>query len=73
MKAALDGIRVVDFTQMMLGPWSTQFLGDMGADVIKVERPGKGEWERGLAAMGEFLGGDSPFFLAMNRNKRSIT
>ncbi|MEL6181807.1 MAG: CoA transferase, partial [Myxococcota bacterium] len=71
--AALDGIRVVDFTQMMLGPWSTQFLGDMGADVIKVERPGKGEWERGLAAMGEFLGGDSPFFLAMNRNKRSIT
>ncbi len=73
MKAALDGIRVIDFTQMMLGPWSTQFLGDMGADVIKVERPGKGEWERSLPAMGEFLGGDSPFFLAMNRNKRSIT
>lgn len=73
MKAALDGIRIIDFTQMMLGPWSTQFLGDMGADVIKVERPGKGEWERGLAAMGQFLGDDSPFFLAMNRNKRSIT
>jgi crotonobetainyl-CoA:carnitine CoA-transferase CaiB-like acyl-CoA transferase len=73
MKAALDGVRVIDFTQMMLGPWSTQFLGDMGADVIKVERPGKGEWERSLPAMGEFLGGDSPFFLAMNRNKRSLT
>jgi crotonobetainyl-CoA:carnitine CoA-transferase CaiB-like acyl-CoA transferase len=73
MKMALDGIRVIDFTQMMLGPWATQFLGDMGADVIKVERPKVGEWERGLAAMGELLGGDSPFFLAMNRNKRSVT
>lgn len=73
MKMALEGVRVIDFTQMMLGPWSTQFLGDMGADVIKVERPKVGEWERGLRAMGELLGGDSPFFLAMNRNKRSIT
>ena len=73
MKMALDGIRVIDFTQMMLGPWATQFLGDMGADIIKVERPGKGEWERGLPAMGQFLGGESPFFLAMNRNKRSIS
>jgi crotonobetainyl-CoA:carnitine CoA-transferase CaiB-like acyl-CoA transferase len=73
MKMALDGIRVIDFTQMMLGPWATQFLADMGADVIKVERPKVGEWERGLRAMGELLGGDSPFFLAMNRNKRSIT
>lgn len=70
---ALDGIRVIDFTQMMLGPWGTQFLGDMGADVIKVERPKVGEWERGLAAMGELLGGDSPYFLAMNRNKKSVT
>lgn len=73
MKMALDGVRIIDFTQMMLGPWATQFLGDMGADVIKVERPQVGEWERGLRAMGELLGGDSPFFLAMNRNKRSIT
>ena len=73
MKMALDGIRVIDFTQMMLGPWGTQFLGDMGADIIKVERPKTGEWERGLEAMGELLGGDSPFFLAMNRNKKSLT
>lgn len=73
MTAALEGVRVVDFTQMMLGPWGTQFLGDMGADVIKIERPLVGEWERGLLAMGELLGGDSPFFLAMNRNKRSLT
>jgi crotonobetainyl-CoA:carnitine CoA-transferase CaiB-like acyl-CoA transferase len=70
---ALEGVRVLDFTQMMMGPWATQFLGDMGADVVKVERPGAGEWERGLRAMGELLGGQSPFFLAMNRNKRSVT
>src|SRR6266542_5103407 len=72
-KMALDGVRVLDFTQMMMGPWATQFLGDMGADVIKVERPGSGEWERGLRAMGELLAGQSPFFLAMNRNKQSLT
>ena len=70
---ALDGIRIVDFTQMMLGPFATQFLGDMGADVIKVERPVLGEWERGLKATGQLLDGDSPFFLAMNRNKRSLS
>jgi crotonobetainyl-CoA:carnitine CoA-transferase CaiB-like acyl-CoA transferase len=70
--AALDGIRVLDFTQMMMGPWASQFLADMGADVIKVERPGAGEWERGLHAVGDLLDGQSPFFLAMNRNKRSV-
>ena len=70
---ALDGIRVLDFTQMMLGPYATQFLGDLGADVIKVERPVHGEWERGLEFMGQLVAGDSPAFLAMNRNKRSIT
>ena len=69
---ALEGIRVLDFTQMMMGPWASQFLADMGADVIKVERPGAGEWERGLHAVGELLDGQSPFFLAMNRNKRSV-
>jgi crotonobetainyl-CoA:carnitine CoA-transferase CaiB-like acyl-CoA transferase len=72
MTMALEGIRVLDFTQMMMGPWATQFLGDMGADVIKIERPGVGEWERGLRAMGDLLDGQSPFFLAMNRNKRSV-
>src|SRR4051794_41557068 len=73
MTAALDGVRVLDFTQMMMGPWATQLLGDLGADVIKVERPETGEWERGLRAMGKLLDGDSPFFLAMNRNKKSLT
>ena len=68
---ALDGIRVLDFTQMMLGPYGTQLLGDLGADVIKVERT-EGEWERSLEMMGELVGGESAAFLAMNRNKRSI-
>ncbi|MFL6076031.1 MAG: CaiB/BaiF CoA transferase family protein [Mycobacteriales bacterium] len=72
MTGALDGIRVLDFTQMMLGPYATQMLGDLGADVIKIERPGAGEWERGLEMMGELLGGESAAFLAMNRNKRSV-
>ena len=73
MTMALEGIRVLDFTQMMMGPWATQFLGDMGADVIKVERPGVGEWERGLRSTGDLIDGQSPFFLAMNRNKKSLT
>jgi crotonobetainyl-CoA:carnitine CoA-transferase CaiB-like acyl-CoA transferase len=73
MNEALAGIRILDFSQMMMGPWATQLLGDLGADVIKVERPEVGEWERSLAAMGKFLHGESPFFLSMNRNKRSLT
>jgi crotonobetainyl-CoA:carnitine CoA-transferase CaiB-like acyl-CoA transferase len=73
MNDALAGIRILDFSQMMMGPWATQLLGDLGADVIKVERPVVGEWERSLAAMGQLLNGDSPFFLSMNRNKRSLT
>ena len=73
MNDALAGIRILDFSQMMMGPWATQLLGDLGADVIKVERPKVGEWERSLAAMGQLLNGESPFFLSMNRNKRSLT
>jgi crotonobetainyl-CoA:carnitine CoA-transferase CaiB-like acyl-CoA transferase len=72
LTAVLDGVRVLDFTQMMLGPYATQMLGDLGADVIKVERPGTGEWERDLEMMGELVAGESSAFLAMNRNKRSV-
>ena len=68
---ALDSVRILDFTQMMLGPFGTQILADLGADVIKVERP-DGEWERGLAMMGDYVAGESAAFLAMNRNKRSL-
>ena len=69
---ALHGVRVLDFSQMMLGPFATQYLGDMGADVIKIERPGAGEWERSLEIGGRLLHGTSAAFLAMNRNKRSV-
>lgn len=69
---ALDGVTIADFTQMMQGPWATQKLADVGADVVKIERIG-GEWERRLDAAGRLCDGVSPFFLAMNRNKRSVT
>lgn len=69
---ALEGIRILDFTQMMLGPLCTQTLADMGADVLKIERPGKGEWMRSMPMIGEFVGGNSAAFLSFNRNKRSI-
>lgn len=72
-KGPLEGVKIIDFTQMMAGPWATQMLADLGAEVIKIERPFSGEWERGLASMGELLAGDSPFFHAMNRNKKSLT
>lgn len=68
----LTGIVVVDFTQMMAGPFATQILADLGASVIKVEKPVTGEWERSLASMGEYFHGQSPFFLSMNRGKRSV-
>lgn len=66
----LDGIRVIDLTQVMLGPCATQMLGDFGADVIKIERPGSGDLSRtSIEADGH---GDNPVFLSLNRNKRSI-
>lgn len=70
---ALDGVRILDFTQMMLGPLCTQTLADLGADVLKVERPGKGEWMRSMPMIGQFVGGDSAAFHSFNRNKRSVT
>jgi formyl-CoA transferase len=67
----LAGLRVIDLTQVMAGPFCCMMLGDMGADVIKVEPP-KGDQTR--ASMGfRMKGDDSPGFLALNRNKRSVT
>lgn len=71
--AALAGIRILDFSHLLQGPFATQLLADMGADVIKIERPGKGDLFRSLTFRNKWVGGsESPNFLAWNRNKRSI-
>jgi crotonobetainyl-CoA:carnitine CoA-transferase CaiB-like acyl-CoA transferase len=64
-------VRVLDFTQALAGPYATMVLGDLGADVIKVEPPGKGDDTRHWGP--PFLGDQSAYFLSINRNKRSIT
>lgn len=72
MSMALSGVKVLDLTQVMAGPFCCQVLGDLGADVVKVEPVGVGDVTRG--GMGTLLsGGESSAFLAVNRNKRSIT
>jgi formyl-CoA transferase len=65
----LSGIRVIDFTQVMLGPVCTQMLGDYGADVIKIERKGAGDLSR--STFEPVAGHDNPVFCSLNRNKRS--
>jgi crotonobetainyl-CoA:carnitine CoA-transferase CaiB-like acyl-CoA transferase len=72
MSQPLAGVRVLDLTRAMTGPFCTLMLGDMGADVIKVELPGKGDESRGWGP--PFAGGgESSYFLSVNRNKRSLT
>jgi crotonobetainyl-CoA:carnitine CoA-transferase CaiB-like acyl-CoA transferase len=66
----LDSIRVVELTEAMAGPYCAMLLGDFGADVIKVERPGVGDQSRAWGP--PFVGKESAYFLAANRNKRSI-
>jgi formyl-CoA transferase len=73
MPLALEGIRVIDLTQVMAGPSCTMLLGDLGADVIKVETPGTGDLSRSMGgARLRMRGKDNAPFLALNRNKRSI-
>jgi crotonobetainyl-CoA:carnitine CoA-transferase CaiB-like acyl-CoA transferase len=67
----LNGVRVVEMTEALAGPYCSMLLGDFGADVIKVERPGVGDQSRGWGP--PFVGGESAYFLAANRNKRSLT
>lgn len=71
MITILDKIRVVDVTQALAGPYCTMMLGDMGADVIKIETPGSGDQSRGWGP--PFVAGESAYFLSINRNKRSLT
>lgn len=67
----LDGVRVLDISQVMAGPYACMLLGDLGADVIKIEPPGGGDQTRGSMGF-KMKGADSMGFLNMNRNKRSL-
>ena len=74
---ALDGIRVLDLSRVLAGPWCTQTLADLGADVIKIERPGSGDDTRtwGPPFLQDESGRDTEaaYYLGANRNKRSVT
>lgn len=77
-QGALDGIKVLDLTRVLAGPWCTQILGDLGADVIKIERPGTGDDTRawGPPFMADMDGNETDqatYYMATNRNKRSVT
>jgi len=71
-KSLLEGVRVLDLSRVLAGPYCTMMLGDLGADIIKIEAPGSGDdtrqWGPPFAA-----GGESAYFLCVNRNKRSMT
>ena len=67
----LSGVRVLDLTRILSGPFCTMKLGDMGAEVIKIEQPGKGDDTRAWGP--PFVKGESAYFLSVNRNKKSLT
>src|SRR5262245_14540327 len=71
MAPPLTGITVVDLTRVLAGPYCTMLLGDMGAEVIKIERPDGGDDTRAFGPT--YLNGESAMFLAINRNKYSVT
>jgi crotonobetainyl-CoA:carnitine CoA-transferase CaiB-like acyl-CoA transferase len=75
-RGALDGVFVLDLSRVLAGPWATQLLGDMGADVVKVERPGSGDDTRGwgppFTTTRDGERGDAAYFMCANRNKRSL-
>ncbi len=66
---ALEGIKIIDLTRVLAGPFCTMLLGDMGAEVIKLEIPDRGDDSRGFPP---FKGGQSTYFINFNRNKKSI-
>lgn len=68
----LDGVRIIDFTQVMMGPSATQMLGDFGADVIKIENPKGGDLSRTAFGAVDEVGLNNPVFCSLNRNKRSL-
>lgn len=70
MTLALENIKVLDLTRVLAGPYATMILGDLGADIIKVEMPEIGDDARHF---GPFINGESAYFMSLNRNKKSIT
>ncbi|MEY3989505.1 MAG: hypothetical protein RI985_586, partial [Chloroflexota bacterium] len=70
MTLPLANLRVLDLTRALTGPYCTQMLGDMGADIIKIEQPGVGDNSRAWGP--PFEGGESSYYLSVNRNKRSM-
>ena len=71
MQAALSDVIVIDLSRVLAGPYCTQILGDLGATVIKIEQPGKGDDTRQFGP--PYIAGESAYYLGLNRNKRSIT
>ena len=67
---ALDGIRVLDLSRVLAGPYCTMLLGDLGAEVLKLEQPRGGDETRAWGP--PFLGGESAYYLSVNRNKRGL-
>ncbi len=71
MPGPLEGIKVVDLSRVLAGPYCTMLLGDMGAEIVKIEQPGKGDDTRTYGP--PFINDESAYFLSVNRNKRSLT
>ncbi len=71
MTAPLAGVRILDLSQMLAGPYGSMILADLGAEVIKIEKPGEGDLARGMPP--HFFHGESVYFLSINRNKKSLT
>lgn len=70
MKHALEGLKVIDLTRVLAGPYATMILADFGAEIIKIEVPNTGDDSR---AFGPYVNGESAYFMSINRNKKSLT
>ncbi len=70
MGGLLEGVRVLDLTRVLAGPYATMILADLGAEVLKIELPSQGDEARGF---GPFQNGQSTYFASVNRGKKSVT